>query len=111
MRKFTKPDLPREHERRFWQGIRAGLSVDEAAASAGASWSWGRRIFVRLGGVNPTKPTDPSGQRYLRFEEREEIMRLQASGLGVRAIAREIDRDPSTVSRELRRAVGVRRRA
>ena len=49
MRKFTKPDLPREHERRFWQGIRAGLSVDEAAASAGASWSWGRRVFVRLG--------------------------------------------------------------
>jgi IS30 family transposase len=108
MRKFTKPDLPREHERRFWQGIRAGLSVDEAAALAGASWSWGRRIFVRLGGVNPTKPTEPSGQRYLRFEEREEIMRLQASGRGVRAIAREIDRDPSTVSRELRRAVGVR---
>jgi len=108
MRKFTKPDLPREHERRFWQGVRAGLSVDEAAASAGASWSWGRRIFVRLGGVNPTRTTDPLGQRYLRFEEREEIMRLQASGLSVRAIAREIGRHPSTVSRELKRAVGVR---
>lgn len=108
MRKFTKPDLPREHERRFWQGVRAGLSVDEAAASAGASWSWGRRIFVRLGGVNPTRTTDPLGQRYLRFEEREEIMRLQASGLGVRAIAREVGRHPSTVSRELKRAVGVR---
>lgn len=108
MRKFTKPDLPREHERRFWQGIRAGLSVDEAASGAGASWSWGRRIFVRLGGVNPTKTTDPLDRRYLRFEEREEIMRLQASGLGVRAIAREIGRDPSTISRELKRAVGVR---
>ncbi len=108
MRKFSKPDLPREYERRFWQGIRAGLSVDEAAALAGASWSWGRRIFVRLGGVNPTRTTDPLEQRYLRFEEREEIMRLQARGLGVRGIAREIGRDPSTVSRELKRAVGVR---
>ena len=108
MRKFTKPDLPREHERRFWQGIRAGLSVDEAAISAGGSWSWGRRIFVRLGGVNPTKTIEPFGQRYLLFEEREEIMRLQAAGLGVRAIAREIGRHPSTVSRELKRAVGVR---
>jgi IS30 family transposase len=108
MRKFTKPDLPREHERRFWQGIRAGLSVDEAAATAGASWSWGRRIFVRFGGVNPTTTAEPVGDRYLRFEEREEIMRLQASGLGVRAIAREIRRHPSTVSRELKRAVGVR---
>jgi transposase, IS30 family len=108
MRKFSKPDLPREHERRFWRGIRAGLSVDEAAVLAGASWSWGRRIFVRFGGVNPTATAEPVGERYLRFEEREEIMRLQASGLGVRAIAREIRRHPSTVSRELRRAVGVR---
>ena len=108
MRKFTKPDLPREHERRFWQGIRVGLSVDEAAVAAGASWSWARRVFVKAGGVNPTKTAEPAGRRYLRFEEREEIMRLQASGLGVRAIAREIGRDPSTVSGELKRAVGVR---
>ena len=35
-------------------------------------------------------------------------MRLQASGMGVREIAREIDRNPSTVGRELKRAVGVR---
>jgi transposase, IS30 family len=108
MRKFAKPDLPREHERRFWQAIRAGLSVDEAAVLAGASWSWGRRIFVRFGGVNPTSITEPEGRRYLRFEEREEIMRLQAAGLGVRAIARQIGRHPSTISRELKRAVGVR---
>ncbi len=108
MRKFTKPDLPREHERRFWQGIRSGLSVDEAAVSAGASWSWGRRLFVKAGGVNPVAIAEPVGRRYLRFEEREEIMRLQASGLGVRAIARAIGRHPSTVSRELKRAVGVR---
>ena len=108
MRKFTKPDLPREHERWFWRGIRAGLSVDESATAAGASWSWGRRLFNKAGGVNPTKTTEPMGSRYLRFDEREEIMRLQASGLGVRAIAREIGRHPSTVCRELKRAVGVR---
>jgi transposase, IS30 family len=108
MRKFTKPDLPREHERVFWQGVRSGLSVNDSALAAGGSWSWGRRIFVRFGGVNPTSTTEPVGHRYLRFEEREEIMRLQASGLGVRAIAREIRRHPSTVSRELKRAVGLR---
>jgi IS30 family transposase len=108
MRKFTKPDLPREHERRFWRALRTGLSVDESAAAAGASWSWGRRLFVKAGGVNPAKTIEPVGRRYLRFEEREEILRLQARGLGVRAIAREIGRHPSTVSRELKRKVGVR---
>ena len=89
MRKFTKPDLSREYERRFWRGIRAGLSVDEAAVLAGASWSWARRLFVKAGGVNPVAIAEPVGRRYLRFEEREEIMRLQAAGQGVRAIARE----------------------
>jgi transposase, IS30 family len=108
MRKFTKPDLPREHERRFWRAIRAGLTLREATESAGASLGWGARLLTKAGGVNPTKTTEPCGGRYLSFEEREEIMRLQASGMGVRQIAREIDRDPSTVSRELRRAVGVR---
>lgn len=98
MRKFHKPALPPEHERRFMQAIRTGLSVDDAAVLAGASWSWGRMLFVKPGGVNPTAMAELAGRRYLRFEEREEIMRLQATGLGVRAIAREIGRDPSTVS-------------
>ncbi|MCU1595223.1 MAG: Integrase core domain protein [Frankiales bacterium] len=107
MRKISRPDLPREHERRFWQGIRAGLGVDEAAEAAGGSRSWARRVFVHAGGVNPTT-VEPLGQRYLRLEEREEIMRLQAAGLGIRAIARELGRAPSTISRELKRAVGYR---
>jgi transposase, IS30 family len=108
VRKISRPDLPREHERQFWHGIRAGLGVDEAAEAAGGSRSWARRVFVNAGGVNPTTKRDPIGTRYLQREEREEIMRFQASGLGVRAIARELGRDPSTISRELKRAVGYR---
>jgi IS30 family transposase len=108
MRHIYAPAMPLVHRRRFWQAVRAGLSVDEAAVAAGASWSWGRRLFVKAGGVNPVAIAEPVGRRYLRFGEREEIMRLRAAGLGVRAIAREIGRDPSTVSRELKRAVGVR---
>jgi transposase, IS30 family len=41
--------------------------------------------------------------RALSFAEREEIALLRAAGLGVRAIARELDRSPSTISREMRR--------
>ena len=46
--------------------------------------------------------------RYLCFEEREEIALLCAEGKGVREIAREIGRSPSTISRELRRNAATR---
>jgi IS30 family transposase len=50
---------------------------------------------------------EPTG-RYLSFAEREEIALLCAKGAGVREIAREINRDPSAVSRELRRNAATR---
>lgn len=50
---------------------------------------------------------EPSG-RYLSFAEREEIALLKAQGSGVREIARAIGRDPSTISRELRRNAATR---
>ncbi|HIT52140.1 MAG TPA: helix-turn-helix domain-containing protein, partial [Candidatus Aveggerthella excrementigallinarum] len=40
---------------------------------------------------------------HLTIEEREDIMCLRREGAGVGRIAREIGRDKSTVSRELRR--------
>jgi IS30 family transposase len=44
----------------------------------------------------------PSG-RYLSFADREEIAIMRAQGHGVRAIARQLNRPPCTISRELRR--------
>ena len=49
----------------------------------------------------------PSG-RYLSFTEREEIAILTARGCGVREIATQLDRSPSTISRELRRNAATR---
>ena len=46
--------------------------------------------------------------RYLSFGEREEIALLRVKGDGVRSIARQIGRSPSTVSRELRRNAATR---
>ena len=89
-----------EVRRRFWQGVRAGFSPDEAAALVGASRSWGRGVFDEAGGVNPVPVADPVG-RYLSFAEREEIMRLDAADHGVRAIATALGRTPATISREL----------
>jgi IS30 family transposase len=45
----------------------------------------------------------PLSGRYLSMCEREEIAILRAQEHGVREIGRRLDRDPSTISRELRR--------
>jgi IS30 family transposase len=50
----------------------------------------------------------PAAGRYLSFHEREEIAILKARGTGVREIARQLERSPSTVSRELRRNAATR---
>src|SRR4028118_621473 len=44
-----------------------------------------------------------SGGTHLRLEERERLAVLRATGLGVRAIAGQLGRAASTISRELRR--------
>ena len=50
----------------------------------------------------------PLTGRYLAFSEREDIAIFRAEGLGVREIARELGRSPSTISRELRRNAATR---
>lgn len=104
---MSRPGRPVEVLRRFWEGIRSGHSVVEAAALAGASQTWARRVFVEAGGVNPMRSAEPVG-RYLSFAEREEILALVSAGWGVRRIARQLDRSPSTVSRELARGSSAR---
>jgi len=56
----------------------------------------------------PSVQLTPLTGRYLSFAEREDIGLLRARGLGVRAIARELGRAPSTISRELRRNAATR---
>jgi IS30 family transposase len=102
-----RPPLRFEVRRGFWQGVRAGLRVEEAAVAVGASVSWGKYVFAEAGGVNPVRVTGPVG-RYLSFAEREEIMRLDACGLGVGEIARAVERHPASVSRELKRGATKR---
>jgi IS30 family transposase len=103
-----RPRVSLAARRVFWRAIVAGLSTEEAAGSAGVSRGVGLRWFFDAGGMSPIELVEPSG-RYLSAEERETIALEAAAGKGVREIARLIDRDPSTVSRELRRNLSVRR--
>ena len=105
---FTGAADPGRHvEREFWRLIAQGRRTEDAACEVGVSAPVGSRWFRHAGGMPPLSLAEPTG-RYLSFEEREEIALLKAQGLGVRAIARELNRDPGTISRELRRNAATR---
>lgn len=91
----------------FWAAIAQGESTDAAAVASGVSTAVGARWFRHGGGMYKSV-TSTSSDRYLSFVEREEISLLNAQGHGVREIARQIGRSPSTISRELRRNAATR---
>jgi IS30 family transposase len=97
----------REDRVKFWAAIARGLKSDEAGVEAGISSPVAYRWFKHAGGVNPCLPWTVTG-RYLSFSEREEIAIFRAQNLGVREIARRLNRSPSTISRELRRNASTR---
>jgi IS30 family transposase len=107
MKSPGKPSLRRDVERLFWHEIAKGLTSEEAAAAVGVSQPVGSRWFRQRGGM-PLFMVFPVTGRYLSFPEREEIATLKAQGVGVREIARRLGRDPSTISRELRRNAATR---
>jgi IS30 family transposase len=97
----------REHRVRFWEAIARGASSENAAVEAGVLPNIGVRWFRKAGGMPPLTLA-PVSERYLSFPEREEIAILRAQGSGVREIARQLGRAPSTISRELQRNAALR---
>ena len=89
-------------QREFWKAVRGGLSAADAGVAVGVGRRTAQGWFVRAGGVIPSIVDDP-GRSRLCLAEREEIACLRSANLGVRAIARQLGRSPSTISRELRR--------
>ena len=89
----------------LWDARASGVVVERIGARIGWSVTAVRNHVRAHGGVRPrvTAPT-----RSLSFEERIEIQALRRGGAGVRAIARELGRSPSTISRELARKSGGR---
>lgn len=107
---IISPGAPRTRrgiEREFWRRIAEGASSEDAAELVGVSPVVGNRWFRQGGGMATIALAAPVG-RYLSFAEREEIAILHERGVGVRGIARLLGRDPSTISRELRRNVATR---
>lgn len=109
--KLRSPGAPRFQRHvqvAFWEQIAEGLLPEEAAGVIGVAQAVGARWFHHAGGMPPFDLKFTPTGRYLSFAEREEIALLRAQDRGVREIAREIGRDPGTVSRELRRNAATR---
>ncbi len=99
--------VPREGRLAFWEAVRAGVPVPDAAAAGGVlrtAETW----FRQAGGVKGNGPRGPVSGRYLSVAEREEIAVGVAAGEPLRVIAGRLGRAPSTVSREICRNTGQR---
>lgn len=101
------PKYQRPVQAAFWDQIAAGLLAEEAAAVIGVAPAVCTRWYRQSGGMRPFRLTCGTGKR-LSFSEREDIAMLRVQGCGVREIARQLNRDPSTISRELRRNAATR---
>ena len=102
MVKNGRPGVPRSVQAGFWDGVRSGLGVREAALAAGVGRSKAEVWFRLAGGVKGNGAGAVSG-RYLSVAEREEIALGVAAGQSFRQIAVRLGRAPSTVSREVGR--------
>jgi transposase, IS30 family len=101
------PGWQRGQRQRFWVEIAKGVTSEQAAIAVGVASAVGCRWFREAGGMRPISLAPLSG-RYLSLAEREEIAILKAQGCSVRKIARQVRRQPSTISRELRRNSATR---
>ena len=104
MSKQRQRRLSAEQARTLWRLWRAGatlVAISEALATSLDT------IYARLryhGGIAPPERTRAPWA--LSLAEREEISRGVARGDAVRAMARQLGRAPSTISREIRRHGG-----
>jgi transposase, IS30 family len=91
-------------ESEYWRLLLAGVGTVEACKRVGIGRKTGYRWRAENGGLPPAPLSEGArSQRYLSLLERQRIATLRRDGLGVRQIAEELGRSPSTISRELRR--------
>src|SRR6266849_5222016 len=89
---------------RIWELRLAGETLAGISRELGRPISAVHGVIARRGGVAP-RPRCGSA-RALQDDQREAISRGLSAGISLRAIARQIERPPSTVSREVARNGG-----
>ena len=102
-----RPGLTAVQKRELWARWKAGESLSEIGRVLGRQPGSIHGVVASNGGYVPAQRRRSA--RVLSLVEREEISRGLAEGLSIRAIARRLRRDPSSISREIARHGGRRR--
>jgi transposase len=106
---MARPWSPLSVRLAFWKGLDEGLPASSAARAAGVSRATAYRWLGEDRQVLPSLPQNFAVTRpgSLSLREREEIGFQLARGQGVRQIAEQLGRAPSTISREVARKPGL----
>jgi IS30 family transposase len=96
--------LPPALRAALWKRLKGGESLQSIARALGRNSGTVRGWFAATGGIEP--PARVRSERHLKLSEREEISRGLAAGWSIRHIAKQLKRDPATVSREIKRNGG-----
>jgi transposase, IS30 family len=102
-----RPRRPRSLEREFWEQVRFWGSWEDAGAAVGVSHRVASRWVAESGGVKP-RLSEPT--RRLSYRERCRIEDLLDAGWTQAAIAEDLGRHRSTISREVSHHSQVRGR-
>ena len=105
--KYRTRVLYTETDKAFmWDRWRKGDSLNAIGRLLGRRHGSIARVLSRTGGIQPARKTRSC--RVLSLAEREEISRGVVAGRSLRSIAAQLNRAPSTISREINRNGGRR---
>jgi len=90
----------------MWDRWQKGESLNSIARHFDRGHSSISRILGETGGIRPRQRTRSATE--LSKQERETISRGLATGLSMRSIAAQLQRAPSTISREIKRNGGIK---
>ncbi|MEZ5550330.1 MAG: IS30 family transposase [Pseudomonadales bacterium] len=107
MTRLGRPGLSASQRAELWERWKQGESLTEIGDAIGKHAGSVFGVLRTGGGIY--SPPRSRAITQLSLSEREEISRGVSAGCSMRAIARHINRAPSTVSREIERNGGIRR--
>jgi IS30 family transposase len=107
MKYRTRINYTEEQKLLMWDRWQQGDSLQQIAQLFDRNHSSVQRILAQTGGIRP--PQRCRSRLALTLAEREEISRAMVGGRTIRAIATQLGRAPSTISREIKRNGGRKR--